>query len=61
MTSRERLLTALSRGVPDRLPVTTHHLMPTFLQALDALVLAFADEARSCSYRGQTPVPPSGV
>jgi hypothetical protein len=54
MTSRERLLTALSRGVPDRLPVTTHHLMPTFLQALDALVLAFADEARSCSYRGQS-------
>jgi hypothetical protein len=34
MTSRERLLTALSHGVPDRLPVTTHHLMPTFLQAL---------------------------
>jgi hypothetical protein len=34
VTSRGRLLTALSRGVPDRLPVTTHHLMPTFLQAL---------------------------
>jgi uroporphyrinogen decarboxylase len=33
MTSRERLLTALQRGVPDRLPVTTHHLMPSFLQA----------------------------
>ena len=31
MTSRERLLTALGRGVPDRLPVTTHHLMPFFL------------------------------
>jgi uroporphyrinogen decarboxylase len=31
MTSRERLLTALDRGVPDRLPVTTHHLMPYFL------------------------------
>ncbi|MCL4489616.1 MAG: hypothetical protein M1570_16030 [Chloroflexi bacterium] len=31
MTSRERLLTALDRGVPDRLPVTTHHLMTYFL------------------------------
>jgi uroporphyrinogen decarboxylase len=31
MTSRERLLTALDRRVPDRLPVTTHHLMPSFL------------------------------
>ena len=33
MTSRERLLTALNRGMPDRLPVTTHHLMPSFLRA----------------------------
>lgn len=33
MTSRDRLLTALRRGVPDRLPVTTHHLMPSFLRA----------------------------
>jgi uroporphyrinogen decarboxylase len=31
MSSRQRLLTALGRGVPDRLPVTTHHLMPSFL------------------------------
>ncbi len=31
MTSRERLLTALEGGRPDRLPVTTHHLMPWFL------------------------------
>jgi uroporphyrinogen decarboxylase len=31
MTSRERLLTALTGRVPDRLPVTTHHLMPYFL------------------------------
>ena len=37
MTARERLLTALARGIPDRLPVTTHHLMPTFLQALGGL------------------------
>jgi uroporphyrinogen decarboxylase len=31
MTSRQRLLTALARQEPDRLPVTTHHLMPSFL------------------------------
>lgn len=31
MNSRERLLTALAGGQPDRLPVTTHHLMPWFL------------------------------
>ena len=31
MRSRERLLTAINRGVPDRLPVTTHHLMSFFL------------------------------
>lgn len=31
MNSRERLLTALAGGVPDRLLVTTHHLMPSFL------------------------------
>ena len=32
MNSRERLLTALDGGQPDRLPVTTHHLMPYFLK-----------------------------
>lgn len=31
MTSRERMLTALGGGMPDRLPVTTHFLMPKFL------------------------------
>ncbi len=31
MTSRQRMLTALTRGVPDRLPVTTHHVMQYFL------------------------------
>ncbi len=31
MTSKERMLTAINRGVPDRLPVTTHHVMPYFL------------------------------
>jgi uroporphyrinogen-III decarboxylase len=32
MTPRERLLTALAGGTPDRLPVTTHHVMPYFLE-----------------------------
>ena len=31
MNSRERLFTALTGGVPDRLPVTTHHVMSSFL------------------------------
>ena len=31
MNSRERLLTALDGGQPDRLPVSTHHVMPYFL------------------------------
>jgi hypothetical protein len=31
MTSRQRLITALDGGQPDRLPATTHHLMPYFL------------------------------
>ena len=31
MTPRQRLLTALGGGVPDRLPATTHHVMPTYL------------------------------
>ena len=31
MTSKQRMLTALQGGVPDRLPVTTHHVMPYFL------------------------------
>jgi uroporphyrinogen-III decarboxylase len=31
MTSKQRLRTALEGGVPDRLPVTTHHVMPYFL------------------------------
>lgn len=32
MTSKRRFVTALERGVPDRLPVTTHHVMPYFLK-----------------------------
>jgi len=31
MTPRERLLAALSGCLPDRLPATTHHVMPYFL------------------------------
>lgn len=32
MNSRERMLNALSRKETDRLPVTTHHIMPSFLK-----------------------------
>jgi len=31
MTSKQRLLCALDLGKPDRLPVTTHHVMDYFL------------------------------
>jgi uroporphyrinogen decarboxylase len=31
MTPKQRFLAALNRQKPDRLPVTTHHLMPSFL------------------------------
>lgn len=32
MNPKERLVTAIMKGVPDRLPVTTHHVIPYFLQ-----------------------------
>jgi uroporphyrinogen decarboxylase len=32
MNSKQRLLTALERKIPDRLPVTTHHVLPYFLE-----------------------------
>ncbi len=32
MTSKQRFLAALNGELPDRLPVTTHHLMPSFLK-----------------------------
>ncbi len=32
MTSKERFIAALEKKVPDRLPVTTHHVMPSFLK-----------------------------
>jgi len=31
MTPKQRLLAAIERRIPDRLPVTTHHVMPSFL------------------------------
>ena len=33
MTSKQRILIALQGGMPDRLPATTHFLMPQFLNA----------------------------
>jgi len=33
MNSKERLLAAIRGELPDRLPVTTHHLIPSFLQS----------------------------
>jgi len=33
MTPKQRMLAALSGTLPDRLPVSTHHVMPSFLKA----------------------------
>lgn len=33
MNSRQRLITSLNQGIPDRLPVTTHHMMDYFRDA----------------------------
>lgn len=33
MNSRQRFITALNQGIPDRLPVTTHHMMDYFRNA----------------------------
>ena len=33
MTPRQRLFCAIRRETPDRLPATTHHVMPTFLES----------------------------
>jgi uroporphyrinogen-III decarboxylase len=33
LTSKQRLLTALQGGIPDRLPVTTHHVMTSYLDS----------------------------
>ena len=53
MNSRERMLAALSGGIPDRLPVTTHHVMPYFLEKYMGGIsdLAFFDVWRLCWYR----------
>lgn len=32
MTSKQRFLAAINRETPDRLPVTTHHVLPYFLE-----------------------------
>jgi hypothetical protein len=59
MTSRERLLTALARGRPDRLPATTHHLMPPFLEALGGIgELEFFDRYGLDAIRWTSPLRP---
>ncbi|MFO7693572.1 MAG: uroporphyrinogen decarboxylase family protein [Vicinamibacterales bacterium] len=60
MTPRERLLTALARGVPDRLPVTTHHLMPSFLAGLGGIdARAFFDRYGLDAINWTTPLRPA--
>jgi hypothetical protein len=53
------LLTALARGVPDRLPVTTHHLMPAFLRGIGGISeRAFFDRYDLDAIHWTTPVRP---
>jgi len=40
MTSKQRFVTALQRGKPDRLPVTTHHLMQYYLDRYEGGISA---------------------
>jgi len=59
MTSRKRLRTALQGGVPDRLPVTTHHLMPSFLREAGGLSeREFFDRYGLDAIRWTTPLRP---
>lgn len=52
MTSKERFLTALDRKKPDRLPVTTHHVMPSFLSGC----FGGKDKDEFFSYFGLDPI-----
>ncbi|MCX8064792.1 MAG: hypothetical protein N3G21_06420 [Candidatus Hydrogenedentes bacterium] len=51
-TAKRRFLTALSRGKPDRLPVTTHHLMKYFLDTY----MNGIDEQSFFDYFGLDPI-----
>ncbi len=61
MTSRERLICALRKEIPDRLPATTHHLMPYFLSTyMDGVSdAAFFDYFGLDAVRWSTPLLPN--
>lgn len=61
MTPRARLLTALGRGMPDRLPATTHHLMPSFLRAAGLSEREFFDRYDLDAIHWTTPLLPAGT
>jgi hypothetical protein len=61
MTPRARLLTALGRGMPDRLPATTHHLMPSFLRAAGLSERAFFDRYGLDAIHWTTPLVATGT
>jgi hypothetical protein len=52
------LLTTLARGVPDRLPVTTHHLMPSFLEGDGVSEREFFDRYGLDAIHWTTPLRP---
>lgn len=61
MTSRQRLLTAIGRGTPDRLPATTHHLMPSYLRAAGLTEREFFDRYGLDAIRWVTPITATGA
>lgn len=42
MNAKQRFLNVLARKKTDRLPVTTHHLMPSYLGSADKLIFKFS-------------------
>ena len=58
MTPKQRMLTALTRGQPDRLPVTTHHVMKYFLDtSLGGVTdIEFFDKFGLDAYRWLVPI-----
>lgn len=58
MTSKQRMLTALTRGKSDRLPVTTHHVMRYFLDTYLGGIssLDFFDEFGFDAYQWIVPI-----
>lgn len=63
MTSKQRMLTALDGGMPDRLPATTHHVMQYFLDTYMGGITypEFFDHFGLDAYRWTLPLRPDSA